>query len=335
MKIYTARILGKRLGIVLVAVAAAVFPPRAARAQANWLQYQLRVSADSSMGNYNYFSGEVTNTNRLTTSISVYPNGINGAYATPSSTYGWLQLNAGCEVNNTSPNGSGYGAEFDPAVGGGVDVSFQDTLTITSSTLPTGTPVQVQISCVYYGFITPGAGGGWDSTRSGASVGVAWSNPFSYGSTSGAVGGANLTNTISCTAQCAVLSTNLVIVPSIYAYGSANNQDGAYFVGSIDTSITSQIYVDVLTPGASYTSASGTVYPTLLSVPPILGIQGSANGVILFWPVTTPVYRLQQNSDCSTGNWVSNSLPVSVVNGTNQVMVSPALGSLFFRLVSP
>ena len=105
---------------------------------------------------------------------------------------------------------------------------------------------------------------------------------------------------------------------------------------AVAASVASQTYVDVLTPGVSYTSSSGTVYPTLLSAArPTLGIQPATNGVTLFWPVSTTTYRLQQNADLTTANWRSNTIPVNVVNGTNQVTVSPATGNLFFRLVNP
>jgi hypothetical protein len=319
---------------LLAVVAAALLAPTAALAQPNWLQYQLKVTATGYTGDPNFFSGLVQGANLLTTSISI-PEGPADAYANPSISYGWLQLNAGCSVNNTSPDGNGYGAGFDSAVGGGEDVMFQDTLTITTSTLPMGTPVQVQIACVYNGSITPGTGYGNDTTTSSASVGLAWSIPGNNSSVSGPVGGVNQTNTISFVANVAVGNNNLVITPSIYATGTADNQFGGYFVGSVTASIVSQTYVDVLTPGASYTSASGTVYPTLLSTPPTLGIQPATNGITLFWPVTTTTYRLQQNSDLTTANWVSNTIPVNVVNGTNQVTVSPATGNLFFRLINP
>jgi len=65
------------------------------------------------------------------------------------------------------------------------------------------------------------------------------------------------------------------------------------------------------------------------------GIQPAIDGVTLFWPVTTTAYRLQQNADLTTANWVSNTIPVNVVNSTNQVTISPATGNLFFRLISP
>ena len=192
---------------LLAVVAAALLAPTAALAQPNWLQYQLKVTATGYTGDPNFFSGLVQGANLLTTSISI-PEGPADAYANPSISYGWLQLNAGCSVNNTSPDGNGYGAGFDSAVGGGEDVMFQDTLTITTSTLPMGTPVQVQIACVYNGSITPGTGYGNDTTTSSASVGLAWSIPGNNNSVSGPVGGVNQTNTISFVANVAVGNNN-------------------------------------------------------------------------------------------------------------------------------
>jgi hypothetical protein len=323
--------------IILPAIAAAalLLAPLSAQAQAYWLEYQLAVDAIGGPGNPNYFSGLVQGTNLLTTTILIYPNQWNDAYATPSVSYGWLQINAGCGVNNSPSDGSGYLSEFGPGVGGGSDVMFQDTLTVTSATLPAGTQVQIQVACVYYGSITPGTIIGDDGTDSSASVGLTV-RPYGAPLTvAGAVDGVNQTNTISVIANTTVGYNSFVIFPTIAANGDAGDGDGGSFSGSVSASIMSQTYVDVLTPGASYTSASGTVYPTLLSAPPTLSIQPAANGVTLLWPVSTTVYRLQQNFDLTTANWVSNTVSVSVVNGTNQVTVSPATGNVFFRLTNP
>ena len=69
--------------------------------------------------------------------------------------------------------------------------------------------------------------------------------------------------------------------------------------------------------------------------PPTLAIQPATNGVVLLWPVSPAIYRLQQNTNLTTANWVSNTIPLNVVNGTNQVTVSPAAGNMFFRLINP
>lgn len=164
-------------------------------------------------------------------------------------------------------------------------------------------------------------------------------NNGGYPNVTGAVGVTLQTNTITLVVS-ALTGTGgaegLVIIPSVTVNGGVYDGDGLSMFFAFVASVASQTYVDVLTPGASYTSASGTVYPTLLSSsPPTLGIQPATNGVTLFWPVTTIPYRLQQNSDLATANWVSNSLPINVVNGTNQVTVSPAQGNQFFRLINP
>jgi len=73
-----------------------------------------------------------------------------------------------------------------------------------------------------------------------------------------------------------------------------------------------------------------------ISIPyAVLTIQPANNGVVLLWPAAAPAFRLQQTTNLTTANWVTNTLPVNVVSGTNQVTVSPATGNLFFRLINP
>jgi hypothetical protein len=66
-----------------------------------------------------------------------------------------------------------------------------------------------------------------------------------------------------------------------------------------------------------------------------LSIQPATNGITLLWPVSAPVYRLQQSTNFASASWASNAIPVSVVNGTNQVTIYPSSGNLFFRLINP
>jgi hypothetical protein len=282
----------------------------------------------------------VQNTSLLTTHISISPDAQDDAYANASVSYGALQLNAGSAVNNSPSDGSGYLTSFGPGVGGGWDIAFQDTLTLTSPTLPVNSPVQVQVACVYAGSTSPGIGiNQFDGAGDSASVGIQVSTYAGNNTVTGPVGGTLQTNTL--TYVCNAWTGNggndgVVIMPSITLSGGVYDGDGLSMSFSVAASVALQTYVDVLTPGVSYTSASGTVYPTLLSAaPPTLGIQPATNGVTLLWPVTTTTYRLQQNSDFTTANWVSNTIPINVVNGTNQVTVSPATGNLFFRLINP
>jgi hypothetical protein len=71
------------------------------------------------------------------------------------------------------------------------------------------------------------------------------------------------------------------------------------------------------------------------ALPPALSIQPATNGITLLWPVSAPVYRLQQSTNFASASWASNAIPVSVVNGTNQVTIYPSSGNLFFRLINP
>ena len=310
------------------------------QAQPNWLQYQIGAYATGGSGSVADNSGPVQNTNLLTTSISIYPQAQDDVYANASISYGGLQLNAGSAVNNSPSDGDGYVAEFGPTVGGGWDIAFQDYLTFTSPTLPVNSPVQVQVACVYAGSTSPGISiDQYDGAGAGASVGIQVLTYAGYNTVTDAVGGTLQTNTLT-NVFSAWTGTGgddgAVIIPSISMSGGVYDGDGLSMVFSVSASVASQTYVDVLTPGVSYTSSSGTVYPTLLAAArPTLGIQPATNGVTLFWPVTTTTYRLQQIADLTTANWVSNTLPINVVSGTNQVTVSPATGNQFFRLINP
>jgi hypothetical protein len=70
--------------------------------------------------------------------------------------------------------------------------------------------------------------------------------------------------------------------------------------------------------------------------PPYLGIDlANTNTVLIFWPASFTGFRLQQNSALTSTNWTSVTNAVNVVNGQNQVTVTPANSSLFYRLIYP
>jgi hypothetical protein len=75
--------------------------------------------------------------------------------------------------------------------------------------------------------------------------------------------------------------------------------------------------------------------PAAAASAPSLGIQKTTNGVVIGWPASATGFRLQENTDLTTTNWIANSSPTNVVSGTNQVTISPAVGSGFFRLINP
>lgn len=88
-------------------------------------------------------------------------------------------------------------------------------------------------------------------------------------------------------------------------------------------------------PSTIHVAEAGNQIIATVSAPPTLAIQPATNGVVLLWPVSSTIYRLQQKTNLTAVNWVSNTIPVNVVNGTNQVTVSPATGKMFFRLINP
>jgi Divergent InlB B-repeat domain len=73
-----------------------------------------------------------------------------------------------------------------------------------------------------------------------------------------------------------------------------------------------------------------------LPVAPVLGIQlARPNSVLLYWPVSSNVFRLQQTATLRPANWTNTTNAVSVVNGNNQATVTGAVNSQFYRLVYP
>ena len=69
---------------------------------------------------------------------------------------------------------------------------------------------------------------------------------------------------------------------------------------------------------------------------PVLGIQSAGvNTLLLYWPVPTATFRLQQTATLSPANWTDTTNAVNVTGGTNQVVITPAGNSQFYRLVYP
>ena len=69
---------------------------------------------------------------------------------------------------------------------------------------------------------------------------------------------------------------------------------------------------------------------------PVLDIKSAGvNSALLFWPVSSAVFRLQQTAALMPANWTDATNTVSQVNGTNQVSVVLTAQSLFYRLVYP
>jgi hypothetical protein len=90
--------------------------------------------------------------------------------------------------------------------------------------------------------------------------------------------------------------------------------------------------------GGSYSVTSG--FWSFISVTnspglPFLTITHSGNSVTVSWP-NTGSYTLEQNSNLAAlAGWTTSGYPVSTnANGTNSITITPATGTLFFRLTN-
>jgi hypothetical protein len=66
-----------------------------------------------------------------------------------------------------------------------------------------------------------------------------------------------------------------------------------------------------------------------------LGIAASGSNLLLSWPSPPGGFVLQQNSDLTTTNWLTVTNTPAITNFQNQVILSPATGSQFYRLKYP
>jgi hypothetical protein len=79
-----------------------------------------------------------------------------------------------------------------------------------------------------------------------------------------------------------------------------------------------------------YDLSTGGIYTAL--APPTLRMRMAGNGAVLSWSGSAAGFTLQQNSDLSKTNWADVGSG-TLVNGTNQISVSPISGHGFFRLI--
>ena len=69
---------------------------------------------------------------------------------------------------------------------------------------------------------------------------------------------------------------------------------------------------------------------------PVLTIAPAAPGAVsVAWPAPNSGFRLQQNGNLATTNWSTTTNTVNLINGRNQVLISPLPTNRFYRLVKP
>jgi hypothetical protein len=322
--------------VVFILVPASLFPLRT--------QAQLEVSIDtyagSSDGSGNggeIDTGEVTAPNPLVESAT-YESTYTTASQTVSASYSVLQAAGSCAASGSYGVYGGI-AEFSTGDEGNSAFS-SDELTVTSDTLPVGTPVQVLVTWAYSGFVNlenTVVQGNYSIDAGNVTMTFQGNPTFKSisGSLDGSSGSWSVSGSVSQVVNTTVGSVGDVGWQNTITISGETTGDevdtGVPESASASASATNTVYVNVLTPGAGYTADSGTVYPQI----PTLSIQSVANGVLLSWPGWASGFQLQQNSDLTTADWIANNSPVNLVNGTNEVTITPATGTLFFRLINP
>ena len=323
----TASTANRPCAFLWIIVATMLIAPPSTFSQTYGLRYHMTIgTTDNQTQNSSYESGLVQ-TNSLTANLGDI-GAKAAATATPTVSYGPIHLTALCSVNNPTWDGNGHLARMDYQSGSPL-VFFTDTLTVTSATLPPGTPVTFQFALRSTGYITPGADGGLNATTSSAYVQLS-SGSFFQGILV-PMSGALATNTSLTTVNLTVGST-INFVSAIGAIATAGSNGDPGFVGAVNTDISSQVYVDVLTQGVNYSAASGTDYPRLILPPPILKIRYTNNMVIVWWPSEYSDYSLKQNTNLNSATWASNTNAISQVGSDNQIIVTPPVGAMFYRL---
>ena len=112
------------------------------------------------------------------------------------------------------------------------------------------------------------------------------------------------------------LASGVYTLTWTYAKGPVNNPDGILYLDAA--------WVDQV----SLTAAAA-------STPTLEVLRTGPNTILLYWPVSSSVFRLQQTVALNPASWTNTTNTVNAVNGTNQVSVDAVDNSQFYRLVYP
>lgn len=141
--------------------------------------------------------------------------------------------------------------------GGLFDLAWYDSFTIGG--LPSGTPVELLVTNLLN-----------SSTSRSGNAGTQISSSLSLGSGNNQISNSQGANDGLLTLAFVVNTTsgaNLQLVESLFGSLSINLNGFPSSSGTIDASDTSEAFIDVLTPGATYTTASGVTYASIASIP--------------------------------------------------------------------
>jgi hypothetical protein len=124
---------------------------------------------------------------------------------------------------------------------------------------------------------------------------------------------------------------------NVWALDFGNGTLFGFTSGGQIVSINTTTGVGTFVANETQSSPIVTAAPGGVSVgEPYLTIQlTNVNSVTLSWLAPSNAFRLQQNPNLTTTNWTNVTHSVSVTNSQNQVIMSPAAGNKFYRLVNP
>jgi len=128
-------------------------------------------------------------------------------------------------------------------------------------------------------------------------------------------------------------------------YPGGLNANGAFFGYKNATSSPYNAYVGAFAPGIAVGAGDnvtvtgyldvlvdpGTVQLVLQSGP-YLGITIVNSHPVVNWPAALTNFVLESRADLVSGDWVTNTSPITTSNGTNSITVNPATGKTFYRL---
>jgi hypothetical protein len=90
--------------------------------------------------------------------------------------------------------------------------------------------------------------------------------------------------------------------------------------------------------GSGYSATGGfwAIYAVQARGAPILTIvQAQPNMAVISWPAPSTGFALESTSNLQTPHWVAVTNAVNIVNGQNQVTISPPSGVQYYRLHNP
>ena len=243
--------------------------------------------------------------------------------------YGQLEVTASAAAKSNV--GEGSGAQFGSYYGGASAVLFGDNLTITSASLPSGTPVDVQVTATYAAALSD------QFTYSGFLYQHLDTHlnlkAYSIDATRAMVDDLNTNlaagDAVTTTLHATVGGSPVRLRAELFAFGNANANVGFETSVALSLTGTARIFVEVLTPGATYQSASGTVY----SARPVLTLRLEGNTPVLSWPLAASGYTLQEQPAVDAAAWTDCPNPVTPVGQNFQVTLSPGDTNHFFRLI--